>query len=95
MAKYKGQGPDLLPAEPELAAKAWLIARIHDLYISPVQVRLQCPRSGSRRPRILRHAELHFPYATACAEAACASRLALSLQQCGILEGPDTQAACA
>ena len=53
VAKYKGQGPDLLPAEPELAAKAWLIARIHDLYITPIQVRLQPPCSAGCRPLLL------------------------------------------
>ena len=47
VAKYKGQGPDLLPAEPEAAAKAWLIARIHDMYITPVQVHLQRPAQAA------------------------------------------------
>ncbi|KAK9822713.1 hypothetical protein WJX81_006551 [Elliptochloris bilobata] len=37
VAKYKGQGPDLLPAEPEAAARAWLISRIHDQYVTPIQ----------------------------------------------------------
>lgn len=35
--KYKGHGPDLLPETPELRALAALAARIHDLYIVPVQ----------------------------------------------------------
>lgn len=71
VAKYKGQGPDLLPAEPELAAKAWLIARIHDMYITPVQVRLQRPCPGSRRPWLLCHARLILMlHETACAKAA-------------------------
>ena len=62
VAKYKGQGPDLLPAEPEAAAKAWLIARIHDMYITPVQVHLQRPCSGSCHLQILCHARVPWSY---------------------------------
>lgn len=49
VAKFRGHGPDLLPASPELAARALLISRIHDLYIAPVQVRSWphlCPTRG-------------------------------------------------
>ena len=35
--KYKGTGPDLLPPTPELRALATLAARIHDLYMAPIQ----------------------------------------------------------
>jgi hypothetical protein len=35
--KYRGAGPDLLPATPELRARAALAARILDLYITPIQ----------------------------------------------------------
>lgn len=35
--KYKGVGPDLLPQSPELRAIAALAARIHDIYIAPIQ----------------------------------------------------------
>ena len=35
--KYKGVGPDLVPATPELRAHAALAARIHDLKIASVQ----------------------------------------------------------
>lgn len=38
VTKYRGQGPDLVPQAPEAAARAWVISRIHDLYISPIQV---------------------------------------------------------
>lgn len=38
VAKYKGRGPDLLPALPELAARASLITRVADLYLAPAQV---------------------------------------------------------
>ncbi len=52
VAKYRGHGPDLLPASPELAARALLISRVHDLYIAPVQVRSwphPCPTHGQAR----------------------------------------------
>ena len=39
VTKYRGQGPDLVPEAPESAARAWVISRIHDQYISPIQVR--------------------------------------------------------
>lgn len=35
--KYSAVGPSLLPATPELRAKAALAARLHDLYIAPIQ----------------------------------------------------------
>lgn len=35
--KYKGQGPDLLPETPEMRALATLAARIHDIYMAPIQ----------------------------------------------------------
>lgn len=35
--KYKGVGPDLVPDTPELRALAALAARVHDLYIAPIQ----------------------------------------------------------
>ena len=35
--KYHGVGPGLLPPTPELRAKAALAARLHDLYIAPIQ----------------------------------------------------------
>ena len=35
--RYRGVGPDLLPPTPEARARAALVARIHDLYIAPVQ----------------------------------------------------------
>ncbi len=38
VTKYRGQGPDLVPQAPEAAARAWVISRIHDQYISPIQV---------------------------------------------------------
>jgi hypothetical protein len=47
VAKYKGRGPDMLPAEPELAARVWLISRIHDVYISAVQARGRGPAESA------------------------------------------------
>lgn len=38
--KYRDIGPSLLPPTPELRAKAALVARILDLYITPIQVRV-------------------------------------------------------
>lgn len=35
--KYRGTGPDLMPPTPEARAVAALVARIHDLYMAPVQ----------------------------------------------------------
>lgn len=35
--KYRDQGPSLIPETPELRARAALIARIHDMYIAPIQ----------------------------------------------------------
>lgn len=43
--KYKGQGPDLLPATPELRALGALVARVHDQYIAPIQGCMYKPMS--------------------------------------------------
>jgi hypothetical protein len=36
--KYSGQGPAMMAADPESRAIATLAARIHDQYITPIQV---------------------------------------------------------
>lgn len=35
--KYRDHGPSLIPDTPEQRARATLVARIHDLYIAPIQ----------------------------------------------------------
>lgn len=35
--KFEGHGPSMVPGTPELRAHAALVARIHDLYIAPIQ----------------------------------------------------------
>jgi len=52
--KYKGVGPDLLPQTPELRAIAALTARIHDLYIAPIQGCMYKPNddAADRRKKI-------------------------------------------
>ena len=49
VTKYRGQGPDLVPQAPEAAARAWVISRIHDLYISPIQVLKHALGAGVKR----------------------------------------------
>ena len=46
--KYSSVGPTLMPPTPELRAKAALAARIHDLYIQPIQVST-AGRQGGRK----------------------------------------------
>jgi hypothetical protein len=36
--KYSGAGPTMMAADPESRAVATLAARIHDQYITPIQV---------------------------------------------------------
>lgn len=36
--KYSGAGPSMMAADPESRAIATLAARIHDQYITPIQV---------------------------------------------------------
>lgn len=47
--KYEGVGPSLRAATPELRAIAALATRIHDQYITPIQVGEQ-PRRASAAP---------------------------------------------
>lgn len=46
--KYSGQGPAMMAADPESRAIATLAARIHDQYITPIQVRHKDAAGRSR-----------------------------------------------
>lgn len=52
--KYKGVGPDLLPETPELRAIAALTARVHDIYLAPIQGCMYKPNedAADRRKKI-------------------------------------------